>query len=114
MSVTWISGNSGSGKTTLAKALARPKDVLLDGDAMRTCWTIGLSAEDRIEHNLRIARLAKTLSEQGLEVIVATICPYRTLREQVTAICSPRWIYLSGGQAPSAEYPYEPEEPQKF
>ncbi len=107
MSVTWITGNSGSGKTTLAKKLiASDGGILLDGDAMRLCWTLGFSKEDRIENNMRIAKIAKMLDLQGFDVVVSTICPYRELREEVKVITNCRFIYLEGGKI-GEDYPYE-------
>lgn len=104
--ITWITGNSGSGKTTLAKKMQH-QEVILDGDMMRGVWhDLGLSKEDRWEHNLRIARLAKALEEQDFDVIVSTICPYRDLREEVRKITNCRFIYLEGGKS-GVEYPYE-------
>jgi len=106
--VTWITGNSGAGKTTLAKKiLASDGGILLDGDAMRTCWKLGFTKEDRIENNMRIARIAKVLDQQGFNVIVSTICPFKELREEVSKITNCRWIYLDGGKENSKEYPYE-------
>jgi len=105
--ITWITGNSGSGKTTLAKKIiASDGGILLDGDGMRTCWSLGLSKEDRVENNMRIAKIAKVLDGQGFNVVVATICPYRELREQVKRITKCRFIYLEGG-IESEDYPYE-------
>lgn len=105
--ITWITGNSGSGKTTLARRLRR-HEIVLDGDALRAVWPgLGLGEADRREQNLRAARLAKLLEEQGHDVIVATICPYRDLRAQVHALTRCRFIYLEGGRA-GPEYPYEP------
>lgn len=109
--ITWITGNSGSGKTTLANELAKLSNaIILDGNAMRWCWTLGFSKEDRYENNIRIAKIAKTLEDQNFDVIVATICPYRDLRRIVTEICNPKWIYLTGGVPVSEEYPYEESE----
>lgn len=105
--ITWVTGNSGSGKTTLAKKIiASDGGILLDGDGMRTCWSLGLSKEDRVENNMRIAKIAKVLDGQGFNVVVATICPYRELREQVKRITKCRFIYLEGG-IESEDYPYE-------
>lgn len=105
--VTWITGNSGAGKTTLAnKLVALDGGILLDGDEMRICWKLGFSKNDRIENNLRIARIAKILSEQGFKVVVATICPYRALRMEVKQITNCRFIYLDGGKT-GKDYPYE-------
>lgn len=103
--VWWLTGNSGSGKTTLSM---RIKDVIhLDGDVMRTVWKLGLSKEDRYEQNLRIAKIAKILREQGYDVVVSTICPYKELRQQVQDICDCKFVYLEGGRKPSKEFPYE-------
>lgn len=105
--ITWITGNSGSGKTTLAKKIiAHDAGILLDGDAMRTCWALGFSKEDRIENNLRIAKIAKVLDAQNRNIIVATICPYKELRAQVKEITNCRFIHLDGGKT-GEEYPYE-------
>ena len=84
------------------------KDAIhLDGDVMRTVWQLGFSEKDRYEQNLRIARLAKVLRNQGFNVVVSTICPYKDLREKVQEICGCKFIYLEGGQEPNEEYPYE-------
>ncbi len=103
--ITWITGDSGSGKTTLAHRL-RKNEVILDGDEMRGVWTVGFSREDRWEHNLRIARLAKLLAAQGFDIIIASICPFRELRREVQEITGCRFIYLEGGRT-GKEYPYE-------
>lgn len=104
--VTWITGNSHAGKTTLANKIRR-HEIILDGDALRAIWPgLGLSKADRWEQNLRAARLAKTLDLQGFDVIVATICPYKKLRDEVRAITDCRFIYLGGGKT-GPEYPYE-------
>lgn len=103
--VWWFTGNSGCGKTTLS---TRVKDVIhLDGDVFRQVWKLGFSKEDRIEHNLRIAKIAKMLREQGQDVVVSTICPYRDLRKQVQDICGCKFVYIEGGKEPSKEFPYE-------
>lgn len=104
--ITWITGNSWSGKTTLAKRM-RKHEVILDGDAMRAVWTgLGFTKEDRWEHNMRVARMAKELEDQGFDIIVATICPYRDLRADVQRITRCRFIYLEGGKE-GKDYPYE-------
>lgn len=106
-SVTWITGNSWSGKSTLADKMVQPGDIILDGDAMRAVWPgLGFTKADRVEQNMRIARMAKELSNQGFNVIVATICPYRALREDVQKITRCRFIYLPGGKE-GKDYPYE-------
>lgn len=105
--ITWITGNSWSGKTTLAKRMIKQGEILLDGDAMRAVWPgMGFSKEDRCEHNMRVARMAKELEDQGFDVIVATICPYKDLRYEVQRITRCRFIYLEGGKE-GKDYPYE-------
>lgn len=107
MAITWVTGNSGSGKTTLANKLIKcDGGILLDGDKLRECWTLGFSKEDRVEQNLRIAKIAKMLDLQGFDVVVSTICPYKDLRARVKAITNARFIYLEGGKE-GKDYPYE-------
>ena len=104
--ITWIIGQSGSGKTTLANRIKK-NEIILDGDSMRLVWPgLGFTYNDRYEQNMRIARLAKELESQGFDVIVATICPYKKLREDVKSVTSCRFIYLDGGKI-GDEYPYE-------
>lgn len=106
--IYWIFGNSGAGKTTLAKQIQPHLNaIVLDGDDLRTIWSLGLEKADREEQNLRAARLAMILSEQGFNVIVATICPYDALRKKISAMCNPTWIYLPGGHQSTEDYPFE-------
>lgn len=106
--ICWIFGNSDAGKTTLAQQIQPYLNaIVLDGDDLRTVWNLGLEKADREEQNLRAARLAMILSEQGFNVIVATICPYNALRKQISEMCNPTWIYLPGGHASTDEYPFE-------
>lgn len=104
--ITWLTGNSGSGKTWLARRM-KQDEILLDGDELRKVWKLGLSKSDRTIHNLRIARLARLLDAQGKDVIVATICPYKELRERIKKIIKVKFIYIEGGQEPSEKYPYD-------
>jgi len=109
----WFTGNTGSGKSyaahSLRSSLSFPAAVL-DGDDMREVWPgLGFSAVDRITQNLRIAKLAKLLTEQGIQVIVAAICPYRRLRDEVKKICGCEFRFLEGGLPPSDLCPYEPK-----
>lgn len=106
--ITWITGQSKAGKSTLARQIAKDtRAIVLDGDAMRQVWPgLGFSKEDRWENNLRAARLAKELDKQGFDVVIAMICPYKELREEVRKITGCRFIYLEGG-IQSPDYPYE-------
>ena len=79
--VVWITGLSAVGKSTIANAYLRAKNnlsvstVLLDGDAVRELFSddLGYDEHSRIEHIKRIQRLAKFLSDQGLNVVVAAL-----------------------------------------
>ncbi|MEK6897069.1 MAG: adenylyl-sulfate kinase [Nanoarchaeota archaeon] len=105
--IWWIRGNSKSGKSTLANKM---KDVIvLDGDVLRTIWPgLGLSKEDRWEQNLRAARLAKMIHDQGYDVVVAVICPYLELKEEIKKIIPEvKFATLDGGKEPTNEYPFE-------
>ncbi len=124
MAITWITGNSNAGKTTLALSILKYdttyndgkhddishpyyKPVWLDGNNMRHIWKdLGLSKKDRTEHNIRIAMLAKMLDDQGHNVIVSVICPYRELRAKVKQITNCKFIYIEGGEKGS-KFPYE-------
>lgn len=109
MTITWIYGQSKSGKSTLARKIAlHDNAILLDGDINRRtiCMDLGFNKEDRWENNLRVARLARELDNQGFNVVVATIAPYRGLREEIYRICGCRWIYMEGG-VEHPDYPFE-------
>lgn len=89
--VIWLTGLSGAGKTTLAEALmARlgDKAFLLDGDSLRQGLNrdLGFSPEDRLEVGRRIGEVARLLMEAGFTVIVASISPYRQVRDGVRAL----------------------------
>jgi len=94
--VIWLTGKSGAGKTTIAKRLQEDIDcVFLDGDEMRKSISTkaGFSREDRKEHNLRVARLAKELAKQK-NVVVPVIAPMKDVRKEIDGICSPVWVYV--------------------
>ncbi len=105
--ILWLTGNTEAGKTTLAKKLASKNTIILDGDELRTVWTdLGLGEEDRRDNNIRAANLARVLESQGFSIIVAMICPYADLRDQVREICNCKFLYLPGGKE-GPEFPYE-------
>ncbi len=90
----WLLGLSASGKTTLARLLAEAlterglKVEILDGDIVRTTLSkgLGFTPGDRATNLRRIATMAQTLVRQQVVTIVAAICPYHTIREEVRAI----------------------------
>ncbi|HLC76263.1 MAG TPA: adenylyl-sulfate kinase [Candidatus Peribacterales bacterium] len=120
--IIWLTGNTGAGKSTLAFAMREyfneeaPTDspiarrvIVLDGDEMRDVISReeGLSAVDRRQHNLRVARLADLLSRHGFFVIVSVIAPFVTVRKEIDGICKPQWIYVKRGGLSSGDRPYE-------
>lgn len=112
--IIWLSGQSGAGKTTLAYNLKEnylPSAVILDGDEMRLTISEmnSFSKDSRKDHNLRVARLAKLLRDQGHIVIVAVIAPYQDVRDEITRICAPMWVYLKrqSSKAMAEGWPYE-------
>jgi len=108
--IIWFTGQTGAGKTTLAMALKNKiGGIILDGDEMRRTISIdlGFSKEDREEHNLRVARLAQSLSRDGI-VIVSVISPFKTTRKKIEQITHPIWIYVERNLKITKEKPYEP------
>jgi len=79
--VIWLTGLSGTGKSTLCAALYSrlkprcPALVRLDGDEVRAAFggDLGYAEADRYRHISRIQRVAKMLSDQGLDVMVAAL-----------------------------------------
>jgi len=84
-----ISGISGAGKSTLAEALqellhARGRNVVIhDGDTLRTFFDGALlySSEDRLMVSKVLVYAASVLSEQGVDVILATMLSQEGARE---------------------------------
>jgi adenylylsulfate kinase len=89
----WLMGLSASGKTTLAQLLAQAlskrgfKVEVLDGDIVRTTLSkgLGFTSKDRVTNLRNIATMAQNLVDQQVVTIVAAICPYHAIREEVRA-----------------------------
>jgi adenylylsulfate kinase len=87
----WLMGLSASGKTTLAQLLGGALEeqgftvAILDGDIVRTSLSqgLGFSRADRETNLRRIAKKAQDLVRQQIVTIVAAICPYHAIREEV-------------------------------
>lgn len=79
--VLWITGLSASGKTTVARAFLEisknsgVQKVFLDGDYVRELFggDLGYDEISRIKHIQRVQRLAKFLTSQGIDVVVAAL-----------------------------------------
>lgn len=86
--VYFFTGLSGAGKTTLGglfhrRLKAREANVvLLDGDSIRLVYNedISYTQESRRKGAGRTFRVAKMLSDQGIDVVVCSICMYSDLR----------------------------------
>lgn len=113
--VYWMHGPSGSGKTRFAIEYAKPGWLVIDADDQREAFTdigMGLSftKEDRIKQNLFLAERAMNASKQGINVCVASICPYPELRQKIKEMIPwITWIYCVGpdSKPPSDEQPFE-------
>ena len=87
--VYWITGLSGSGKTTLSKKLTKylfksgKKVVKLDGDELREVLDKKYShtRNERLKIAMTYARLVKMLSNQGYDVVIATISLFREVHK---------------------------------
>ncbi len=114
--IIWIAGQTDSGKTTFAERIleeGRKEElqmpVWLDGDKVREIWPgLGLSPEDRLEQNLRVARLARELSIQEFDVLVSVICPFKQMREEINKIIQPVWVWIDRNTINTEEKPFEP------
>lgn len=87
--VYWVTGLSGAGKSTIGKAYAdrlrtagHPV-IYLDGDVLREVFAndLGHTLAERQAVAMRNARLCRMLTEQGVDVVIATISMFREVRE---------------------------------
>lgn len=76
----WITGLSGSGKTTLAKKLFPHilkncgPSVHLDGDTLRKILNLhGYSFRDRLKYSEKYTKIAKVLTDQGINVVFSLV-----------------------------------------
>ena len=87
--VFWITGLPGAGKSTIAKLLCSEIEksgstaILLDGDELRKIFgdNAGYSNEERRVLAARYGRLCKMLSDQGVDVVCATVSMFHNVRE---------------------------------
>lgn len=77
--VVWMTGLPCSGKTTIVRAMQKivPNLAILDGDELRE-WLSpkDFSKEGRVEHNKKVAHLAKLLLKHNIPVGVSLVSPF--------------------------------------
>jgi adenylylsulfate kinase len=87
--VVWMTGLPCSGKTTIIKEMQKhiPNLAILDGDELRE-WLSpkDFSKEGRIEHNKRVAHLAKLLLRHNVPTGVSLVSPFIVNREDARKI----------------------------
>jgi adenylylsulfate kinase len=106
--IYWFTGQPGHGKTALAKALKEHIDKLnwsysltqnpvfhIDGDDLRKILVNKDYSQQGREANIRTAQsIARYLHNQGHEVVVSLVSPYRDLREEFKKLGSVCEIYV--------------------
>jgi len=111
--VIWLDGRSQAGKSTLARGLQLlfPSAVIVDDHdywhnvwehtykrATHKDWEVCQKHEDPADPHadfaLELARVAKTIADQGHMVIVSMIASPQSRRERIDKICSPYWVYV--------------------
>jgi adenylylsulfate kinase len=112
--IIWLTGQSGAGKTTIAKGLNKllKNSIVLDGDEMRLSISqgLGFSVKDRLVNNIRIASLANVLDKYIDYVIVSVIAPTEKIRNTVTSICAPKWVFIKRDMPEREGHIYEEPE----
>src|SRR5687768_6229592 len=85
----WITGLAGAGKSTIGWALyeriraTKPNVIFLEGDALRSVFGSlhGHAIEERRHLGLSYARLCKMLTDQGQDVVCATMSLFREVQD---------------------------------
>lgn len=91
--MTWcilLTGMPNSGKSTIAYELVQKKlrnTLVIDGDKHREMQFLGdemgFGKEDIMKNNKHVIKLARFAQEQGFNVIIAQIAPYKDQRENM-------------------------------
>ena len=88
--IIWMTGLPCSGKTTIAKKLPEhiPNLAILDGDEMRELLSPNedFSRNGIINHNKKVANIAKLLLEHDVSVCVSKISPFIENRDDARQI----------------------------
>lgn len=87
--IYWFIGQPGSGKSTLSKRLKEDtlrSSIYLDGDDLRKIFGNSYSKEHftkeyRVQQTEALQRFIAYLADQGFNIIVSTVNPYRDVRE---------------------------------
>jgi adenylylsulfate kinase-like enzyme len=87
--IYWFIGQPACGKTTLAKKLKAVMDtaLYLDGDDLRKIFSNSYSKEHftrewREEQTKVLQHFVAYVADQGFNIIIATVNPYRNIREE--------------------------------
>ena len=88
--IIWMTGLPCSGKTTIAKKLPEhiPNLAILDGDEMRELLSPNedFSRNGIINHNKKVANIAKLLLEHDVSVCVSKISPFIENRDDARKV----------------------------
>jgi adenylylsulfate kinase-like enzyme len=99
----WFTGQPGHGKTVLAKMLKEyieynysdKKVFHIDGDDLREILINKDYSRQGRENNIKTAQnIALYLNNNGYDVIVSLVAPYRGLREEFKSRCNVKEIYV--------------------
>ena len=86
----WVTGLSGSGKTTMSKFFYKAikknnkNTIFLDGDIMRGIMGLenkSFDKKSRLKLAMLYAKFAKLLTDQGIDVVFATISMFHAVRD---------------------------------
>ena len=85
----WVTGLSGSGKTSIAKILYKnikvkhKNTIFFDGDVLRSVLgyeKINYDKLSRLNIAMKYSKLSKLLTDQGINVVFATISMFESIR----------------------------------
>jgi adenylylsulfate kinase len=100
--IYWLTGQPGHGKTVLSKMLKQHIELNknttvfnIDGDDLREILTNKDYSKQGRENNIKTAHsIARYLANQGFDVIVSLVSPYRELREEFKSLGNITEIYV--------------------